>query len=55
MSGFILIQRVCHSDGIPERTFWKMFFEKKDLQTIKKHGKLPSMQSSEMIDASQVR
>ena len=44
--GLIWIQTIGHSDGIPERFFEKklIFFFLKNLQTTKKHVKLPSMQ-----------
>ena len=43
--GLIWIQTVWHSDGIPEKVFLKVDFEKKKSANDKKHEKLPHMQS----------
>ena len=36
--------KLFNTDGIPERYFENVSFEKKNQQTAKKHAKLPSMQ-----------
>ena len=43
MSRLISIQTVWHSDGVPERSYFKDNFEKK-VSRQQNHGKLPSMQ-----------
>ena len=49
MSGLIWIQTVWHFDGIPERIFQKVDFEKNQ-QTTKKHAKLPSRQRVGLLE-----
>ena len=45
-------QTVWHSEGIPERNFWKSWFRKKVSRLQKKHAKLPSRQRGKNVDPS---